>query len=101
METSKLLQSIAKHKDIVTCLALGSDGRTLVTGSRDTTLMVFANIIAHILTHFKVWDVAVKGTTVRIDEVPKHILYGHDDEITCVAVNVELGIACVPNILLL
>lgn len=39
-ESSKLTQSITKHKDIVTCLALSSDGQTLVTGSRDTTLMV-------------------------------------------------------------
>jgi len=63
----------------VTCLALSADGRTLVTGSRDTTLMV--------------WNVWVKGNTCRIDETPLHILYGHDDEITCIAVNIELDLA--------
>eukprot|EP00026_Physarum_polycephalum_P000200 Phypoly_transcript_00200.p1 GENE.Phypoly_transcript_00200~~Phypoly_transcript_00200.p1 ORF type:complete len:1988 (-),score=255.41 Phypoly_transcript_00200:62-5914(-) len=78
-ESSKLIQSVAKHKDIVTCLALGSDNQTLVTGSRDTTLMV--------------WDIISKGSGIKVEEVPRHILYGHDDEITCVAVNVELDIA--------
>jgi len=39
--TDEFLQSITKHKDIVTCLALGEDGKTLITGSKDTTLLVW------------------------------------------------------------
>ena len=55
MESSKQIQSIAAHKDIVTCLALGSDSRTLVTGSRDTTLMV--------------WEIVTKGNNCKVEEV--------------------------------
>ena len=31
-EEGRLLQSLRQHKDIVTCIALGSDGTTLVSG---------------------------------------------------------------------
>jgi WD40 repeat protein len=80
VDTAKQIQSIVKHKDIVTCLALGTDGKTLITGSKDTTLMV--------------WDLQMlKNNNYKVDEKPIHILYGHDDEITSVAINIELDIA--------
>jgi hypothetical protein len=80
IETSAQVQSIIKHKDIVTCLALTADGQILVTGSKDTTLMV--------------WEVYLgKGHTYRIDENPIHILYGHNDEVTAIAVNAGLDVS--------
>lgn len=33
VDTGRLLQSVRQHKDIVTCLALGSEGSTLVSGA--------------------------------------------------------------------
>eukprot|EP01133_Synstelium_polycarpum_P008387 gene8387-9862_t len=78
-DSAKLIQSVVKHKDIVTCLAWASDSQTLITGSRDTTLMVW-NLTSH------------KSASPKFDTVPAHILYGHDDEITCVDVNFELDI---------
>ena len=33
-EEGRLLQSVRVHKDIVTCIELGSDGRTLASGVR-------------------------------------------------------------------
>lgn len=63
----------------MTCLSLGEDGKTLITGSKDTTLLV--------------WELHSKGGTWRVDENPLHILYGHNDEVTCVAINVELDIS--------
>ncbi|GAM17220.1 hypothetical protein SAMD00019534_003950 [Acytostelium subglobosum LB1] len=77
-DSAKLIQSVVKHKDIVTCLAWSSEIQTLITGSRDTTLMV--------------WNLRKSGATPKFDSVPTHILYGHDDEITCVDLNVELDI---------
>lgn len=63
--------------DVVTCLAIDNGGRHLITGSRDTTC--------------RVWTVAhYGGWAVDIDKVPLQILYGHDREITCVAINWEL-----------
>ncbi len=51
-----------------------------MTGSRDATVIV--------------WDVlltaASNGAFVR--EVPRHVLYGHDDEVTCVTINTDLDI---------
>lgn len=32
-EEGRLLQSVRVHKDIVTCIEVGSDGRTLVSGA--------------------------------------------------------------------
>ena len=32
VEDGRLLQSLRQHKDIVTCIAIGADGDTLVTG---------------------------------------------------------------------
>lgn len=34
-------QTVHAHSDVVTCLALAEDGSTLLSGSRDTTLMVW------------------------------------------------------------
>ena len=41
VSTGNTAQRFRAHADVVTCVAL-SDGHTLVTGSRDTTLMVWA-----------------------------------------------------------
>ncbi|KAJ5067923.1 beige/beach-related [Anaeramoeba ignava] len=73
-ETFKLKQSISHHKDIVTCLALDDD--LLVTGSRDTTVIV--------------WKLQV--TKGKVLEKPMHILYGHNDEVSCVDVNYQLDV---------
>lgn len=32
VEDGRMLQSLRQHKDIVTCIAVGADGETLVTG---------------------------------------------------------------------
>ncbi|KAF2072405.1 hypothetical protein CYY_006280 [Polysphondylium violaceum] len=81
VDSAKLIQSVVKHKDTVTCLAMASDGQTLITGSKDTTVMVW-----------KIHNNNKSGAP-RFADVPDHILYGHDDEITCVDINVELDIS--------
>jgi WD40 repeat protein len=68
LDNSRPAQSIGKHKDLVTVLAITADGKVLVTGSKDTTLLV--------------WEVVcIKGTTYRLEENPMHILYGHNDDV--------------------
>jgi WD40 repeat protein len=49
-------------------VALAEDGKTLITGSKDTTLML--------------WKIQTVKNNTRVDEAPVHILYGHDDEVT-------------------
>ena len=79
MDQSKPIQSLHNHKDIVTCIALGKDEKTFVTGSKDTTILV--------------WEIQYqKGVPYKVDENPVHILYGHNDDVNCVAIDVGLGI---------
>lgn len=80
LETGRLMQSVTAHKDAVTCLTLATDvGHTwLVTGSRDCTLMI--------------WDVITNGDLPLGNGTPSRILYGHDDAVSCVAVNTELDV---------
>lgn len=72
-----ILQSIWRHKGLVTCIAICGDDKTLVTGSTDTTLMV--------------WEFS--SGKHPIQPQPRHILYGHDDEVTCVAASSDLDVA--------
>ena len=52
----------------MTCLALSDNGDTLVTGSRDTTVMV--------------WKLDLDDKLGQpVITTPKHVLYGHDDEV--------------------
>jgi len=79
VDNSRVVQSISSHKDIVTCLALGVDGKTLITGSKDTTL--------------NIWRINIKGNQHRVEDQPVHTLYGHNDEVTCVDISIELDIS--------
>lgn len=80
VDTGKLIQSVIKHSDIVTCVAWTHDfGRQwLVTGSRDCTLMV--------------WEVSIADRESPVAANPLHVLYGHSDAISTVATNAELDV---------
>ncbi|KAK9721361.1 hypothetical protein K7432_003503 [Basidiobolus ranarum] len=79
VESGKIIRSVTGHDDIVTCLALSEDGKILVTGSRSTTLLS--------------WNIEFdsNGTFIK-DVVPKLSYYGHNNEVICVAANVEYDI---------
>ena len=68
LDQTKMSQSLVKHKDLVTCLSISTDAKFLISGSRDTTLLV--------------WELIYnKSSLVRIEENPIHILYGHNSEV--------------------
>ncbi|XP_046650912.1 neurobeachin-like protein 1 isoform X2 [Daphnia pulicaria] len=69
----RLLSSVTQHIDIVTCLALDESGSQLMTGSRDTTCIV--------------WDLS--STVLKSVQV----LYGHDKTVTCVGLSTSLDMA--------
>ncbi|KAJ6805209.1 BEACH domain-containing protein B [Iris pallida] len=89
----KMVQSIRQHKDLVSCVAVTSDGSTIATGSFDTTVMVWKayrgrstdkrsrNLQSELLRKDRV-----------IIESPFHILCGHDDIVTCLFISLELDI---------
>uniref|UniRef100_A0A5F8HHG4 Neurobeachin-like protein 2 n=1 Tax=Monodelphis domestica TaxID=13616 RepID=A0A5F8HHG4_MONDO len=76
----KLLSQLSHHIDIVTCLALDLCGLYLISGSRDTTCMV--------------WQVLQQGgLSAGLAPKPVQVLYGHEAEVTCVAISTELDMA--------
>ncbi|KAF3790525.1 BEACH domain-containing protein B [Nymphaea thermarum] len=92
LTNGRVVQSIKQHKDVVSCIAVTSDGSVVATGSYDTTVMV--------------WDVRIKASDRRsrqaqtessrkdqvVSDTPFHILCGHDDIITCLFASVDLDI---------
>uniref|UniRef100_UPI00398EFA2E neurobeachin-like protein 2 isoform X1 n=1 Tax=Pristiophorus japonicus TaxID=55135 RepID=UPI00398EFA2E len=80
LSKGKVIGHIMRHIDIVTCLALDLCGIYLISGSRDTTCMV--------------WQVIQQGGfACGLAQKPVQVLYGHDDAVTCVAISTELDMA--------
>ncbi|XP_037563359.1 neurobeachin-like protein 1 isoform X2 [Dermacentor silvarum] len=76
---SKQVAHVILHKDVVTSLATDSCGMYLMTGSRDTTCII--------------WELNQLGPGSFLPNKPFQILCGHDSEVTCVAVITELDMA--------
>ncbi|KAI8801094.1 hypothetical protein BJ742DRAFT_42857 [Cladochytrium replicatum] len=72
--TGYAADAVYGHQDIVTALALSEDGRVLVTGSKDTTVMS--------------WELT-SGELCGIKPGSQKVFFGHDDEVATVAVNIE------------
>ncbi|KAJ4920566.1 hypothetical protein JOQ06_022127 [Pogonophryne albipinna] len=69
-----------RHMDIVTCLSTDHCGIHLISGSRDTTCMV--------------WQVLQQGgAPVGLNPKPVQVLYGHTDEVLSVSISTELDMA--------
>uniref|UniRef100_A0A8C8SSA1 Neurobeachin-like protein 2 n=1 Tax=Pelusios castaneus TaxID=367368 RepID=A0A8C8SSA1_9SAUR len=80
LSKGKIVGHITRHIDVVTCLALDLCGIYLLSGSRDTTCMV--------------WQVLQQGGfSSGLAPKPVRVLYGHDAEVTCVAISTELDMA--------
>ncbi|XP_069051092.1 neurobeachin-like protein 2 [Lepisosteus oculatus] len=76
----KLVGRICRHIDVVTCLALDLCGIYLISGSRDTSCIV--------------WQVLQQGGfSSGLAPRPVQVLSGHDQEVTCVAISTELDMA--------
>lgn len=76
----KKVNHIIQHTDVVTCLALDHCGRQLITGSADTSCIV--------------WEVIMQGgSSSSVNSRRLQTLYGHDAEITAVQISVELDTA--------
>ena len=66
-----------QHKNVVSCMEL--DGKFLATGGRDTTVVI--------------WKLERKGgACTGLKPHPSAILYGHNSEVTCVALSQELDV---------
>ncbi|KAJ6252193.1 beige/beach-related [Anaeramoeba flamelloides] len=74
------LQTINKHNDLITCLAIDEKNEYLVSGSKDTTARIY-----------KI-NLKEKKKTQIVKIASEIILYGHDDVINCVDVNTEFNL---------
>ncbi len=77
--SGRLVQSVFYHRDIVTCITGTSDygQHWIVTGSKDCTVII--------------WEICL-DKEMPVSPSPLHVLHGHDDPVTCVAVNSEFDI---------
>ncbi|XP_037379777.1 neurobeachin-like protein 1 isoform X1 [Talpa occidentalis] len=76
----KVISHNIRHMDIVTCLATDYCGIHLISGSRDTTCMI--------------WQITQQGgVPVGLASKPFQILYGHTDEVLSVCISTELDMA--------
>lgn len=76
----RLVSQLRHHLDVVTCLALDTCGIYLISGSRDTTCMV--------------WQLLQQGgLSVGLAPKPVQVLYGHEAAVSCVAISTELDMA--------
>uniref|UniRef100_A0A0E0JVW3 BEACH domain-containing protein B n=1 Tax=Oryza punctata TaxID=4537 RepID=A0A0E0JVW3_ORYPU len=90
---ARIVQSVRQHKDVVSCVAVSSDGSVIATGSYDTTVMIwhaFRGKSADKKSRNANYDLSTKDHVII--ESPCHILCGHDDIITCLFVSTELDI---------
>lgn len=96
LNDGRMVQSIRQHKDLVSCVSVAMDGSIVVTGSHDTTVMVWEVTSSTRIVNKKVRDAQNIPDRIRKDHIlsdkPFHILCGHDDVVTCVAVCVELDL---------
>lgn len=123
-ENARVVESASGHYAPITCLAASSDGSILVTGSRDTTAIVWrihGNAAASPISGSNsVSDSslvaaassgggsmggdsggdsggAVDGRRRRI-EGPLHVLRGHVDELICCCVNSDLDVVVTSSV---
>ncbi|KAM4626241.1 neurobeachin-like protein 1 [Discoglossus pictus] len=76
----KVIGQHIRHMDIVTCLSIDFCGIHLISGSRDTTCMI--------------WQIGQQGgVSGDMSAKPVQILYGHTNEISSVGISTELDMA--------
>nr|XP_029116201.1 BEACH domain-containing protein B isoform X4 [Elaeis guineensis] len=93
LNDGRIVQRIRQHKDVVSCLAVSSDGNILATGSYDTTVMVWRTCKGRsIERRSRNIQTELPRKDYVVIESPFHILCGHDDIITCLFVSTELDI---------
>lgn len=93
----KIVASVIRHSDVITCVAIDECGSYLVTGSKDCTCIVWSiNSISPANTQ----NTGLNSGASGISNLPKNnltpnpisTLYGHDNTVSCVAIMTELDL---------
>jgi len=82
-----LLHSVSLHRDVVTCVAITETGCTLITGSADCTVALWA-----IQTDPKLPATDAKRVPRFVPHTPRAIAYGHDQPVTAVAASYDFEV---------
>jgi WD40 repeat protein len=77
VETGRVVAVVNQHKDVVTCVDVSLKNTMIVSGSKDTTVMVWYE---------------EKGITFGTFDKPRNVLFGHADEVTCVSANAGMDV---------
>jgi len=81
LQTGAPVTAWLEHTGMVTCLAMSGDGEVLVSGSRDSTVIV--------------WDLSaltMEGASFSLEPRVKFVLCGHDEEVTSVCIHSGLDL---------
>ncbi|XP_051118042.1 BEACH domain-containing protein B isoform X2 [Andrographis paniculata] len=93
LSDGRMMQSIRHHKDVVSCVAVTSDGSILATGSYDTTVMLWEVVRARAPEkRSRNPRTEMNWKDYVVADSPFHILCGHDDIITCLYASAELDL---------
>ena len=61
------------------------------TGSRDTTLIIW-DIVDVSRSGSRLRRLGPAGASLQLQQAPRHVLHGHEDAITCLALSPELDL---------
>lgn len=88
LSNGQTFYTVSEHGDVITCLDMGSDGKTIVTGSTDTSVRIWYDCGDD---NKSKWNIAKKKNSsapIRLKET----LIGHDDTVTSVSLSTDLGL---------
>lgn len=92
----RTIQTVREHGDVVTCLVAACEAGMLVSGSRDSSVIIW-NLRFEMAPSSAV-ALVVPGLVgsapggYRLDPLPRHVLCGHDDEVTALAVSANYDV---------
>jgi len=93
----KTVCKVIRHMDVITCLSLDHDGNYIMSGSRDTTSIIWDVYPAAAGAWAESGSGGGSGSAGASGETPNprpiQVLSGHDRAVSCVAISTELDMA--------
>jgi len=91
VDDGRLLQVVIQHKAVITCVEVTADGSMVVSGSRDTNVIVWDTNVAEFGAPSSSSSARVQRR-LPIKDQPRVIIYAHKAPVTCLALSTELDV---------